>query len=171
MMNLYRFFAFGSGKIQIKRQTFSLKLLRRSISSEREVNFDISGDFFIYFINILMYFYSTGNLKDMDMKQIFIFFRQVFDIIVVWVLQVVVLDIYLEEVGVCFMFMFFRLFVLQECIGVLMEWMGEFLLMLEFIFFLFEVFRRGDFGLGVCFFICVFLFLNVKNLYKFIMVF
>lgn len=52
-----------------------------------------------------------------------------------------------------------------------MEWMGEFLLMLEFIFFLFEVFRRGDFGLGVCFFICVFLFLNVKNLYKFIMVF
>lgn len=88
-MNLYRFFVFGSGKIQIKRQTFSLKLLRRSILSEREVNFDISGDFFIYFINILMYFYSTGNLKDMDMKQIFIFFRQVFDIIVVWVLQVV----------------------------------------------------------------------------------
>lgn len=82
----------------------------------------------------------------------------------------VVSDTYLEEVGVCFMSMSFRLPVLQECIGVLMEWMGESPLMSEFTSLSLEVLRRGDFGLGVCLFICVFPLPNAKNLYKFIMV-
>ncbi|XP_052685551.1 regulator of G-protein signaling 6-like isoform X8 [Crassostrea angulata] len=64
-----RFFAFGSGKTQIKRQTPSPKSPRRSTSSEREVNSDISGDSPIHSINTPMHSYSTGNLKDMDMKQ------------------------------------------------------------------------------------------------------
>lgn len=64
-----RFFAFGSGKTQIKRQTPSPKSPRRSTSSEREVNSDLSGDSPIHSINTPMHSYSTGNLKDMDMKQ------------------------------------------------------------------------------------------------------
>ncbi|XP_022315288.1 regulator of G-protein signaling 7-like isoform X7 [Crassostrea virginica] len=63
-----RFFGFGSGKTQIKRQTPSPKLKRRSTSSEREANSDISGDSPIHSITP-MHSYSTGNLKDMDMKQ------------------------------------------------------------------------------------------------------
>lgn len=69
MLNLYRFFAFGSGKAQMKRQTPSPKSPRRSTSSDREVNSDFSGDSPIHTINSPMHSYSTGNLKDMDMKQ------------------------------------------------------------------------------------------------------
>lgn len=64
-----RFFAFGSGKAQMKRQTPSPKSPRRSTSSDREVNSDFSGDSPIHTINSPMHSYSTGNLKDMDMKQ------------------------------------------------------------------------------------------------------
>ncbi|XP_061181699.1 regulator of G-protein signaling 6-like isoform X1 [Saccostrea echinata] len=63
-----RFFGFGSGKTQIKRQTPSPKLPRRSTSSEREANSDVSGDSPIHSITP-MHSYSTGNLKDMDIKQ------------------------------------------------------------------------------------------------------
>ncbi|XP_048758208.2 regulator of G-protein signaling 7-like isoform X12 [Ostrea edulis] len=63
-----RFFGFGSGKTQIKRQTPSPKVHRRSTSSEREASSDISGDSPVHSITP-MHSYSTGNLKDMDMKQ------------------------------------------------------------------------------------------------------
>ncbi|KAK3091355.1 hypothetical protein FSP39_019219 [Pinctada imbricata] len=66
-----RFFNFGgSGKMN-KRQTPSPKLGRRrdSNSSDRDANSDISLDSPVHHPNLPQHSYSTGNLKELDVRQ------------------------------------------------------------------------------------------------------